>query len=474
MLAVIFSVTFCLCFYLQRICKIDYFLSFFAKILLGVSAVMGLVTVFAWGVDFPYLDSWADIYLYRAPLQFTSFMLSTGGHVIILPRLVLYLLGNLTAWNTIYFLAFQWLMSVLLALGVTWFLRKSTGSLSLSPLILLTIGLAVSPNTVNFYLDNRLQSHIMCFPLFFFAVFLFGRSKWWLRNLAAPAVCFLATFTSGWGILIWFAFAPAILISALQKRRFFSVIVWSGFAVISFLIFLNLFTSGYGKSEFITLRAVALGLIDFVLMVGVLFFNAPLNGGANLVNVGILIMTGCVLCGLQCFVIFRTIKNIGALAWLTNTIGITTIYCVFAGLMATIGRAEFYPFSGLGMRYVNVAIVFVAVLIAHCLVLARARSIDAEIMSLIKIGLVSIIIASYPVASFYAFKKASEFHRDAASAVRCVRSENPYEDFSCYERVYSDIDLPERQQSFVMAIDYMKKHHLSAFRYSKNINLQSI
>jgi len=474
---ILFTFVTCLFTLAQKIQKVSVSLLSFVRILVALSALSGILIILFCGVDLPYFDSWANIYFYRAPFNIRSLTLMNGGHVIIVPNLILFFLGKFTGWNVKCILFFQWLLLIGFACGISWLFdsnsfsppsksaKLSAGlSKEIALLSMLAVGFALSPIHANSFVDDRLLPHILSSTLFILALFFFNQNNGWASNFFAPFICVAMSFTTGWGILTWPAFFPAVLLKNIKHKRWFAIGWWLGCALATIWIFSKLFTTGYA-GNFVTGRAFGMGLLDFIFLVGTVVYPPLFIGKLYPVNTSFLFLVGFVLCALQVFVTVCAVKLFSFSEWIKSSVGISLIFCLLSGLTATIGRAEFYPFSSLGMRYVTLGVIFCSVLVVQLIQISSCDNDRKDMIKKIRIFLIAIFLANYPLALSYALKISEARHEDLSKAVKCLKSDRPFQDFSCYQSVYSGLDLPKRQQGFMKDIEFMKKNKISMFRY---------
>jgi len=74
------------------------------------------------------------------------------------------------------------------------------------------------------------------------------------------------------------------------------------------------------------------------------------------------------------------------------------------------------------------------------------------------------LISAYPISWAYAMKVTCWHSHASSAALSCLLSSKPFNDLSCYQNVYSDIDNPERQKRFKEIINFMRINQISAYR----------
>jgi hypothetical protein len=95
-------------------------------ILAATPALVPLVIILKFGVDFPYLDQWdphiAGLFIkaHQGQLSIFDFLAQHNEHRIVVPRLVFFVLGSLTHWNTIAEMIFGWLLACASSVGILW------------------------------------------------------------------------------------------------------------------------------------------------------------------------------------------------------------------------------------------------------------------------------------------------------------------------------------------------------------------
>jgi hypothetical protein len=305
----------------------------------------------------------------------------------------------------------------------------------------------------------------MHLPLFLLALFCVAWEGSKMVPLFGALLCCLATFTGAWGLATWLAFAPAVLINGVKLRDWKVLIIWLIAATISVALYAKLFDSGYEGASFITARGVLLGLLDCVFLIGSYIYPPIAVGKSYVFSSAVMFLVGFVLCLFQFFVTWRLIKLIGFLEWAKHPLGMALIYCVLSGLMTAIGRAEFYPFSSLTMRYTSISAMFIAVLVAQSIHVDSALALKKP-FGIPFTFLAALFLASTPICWAYAYDNAKRHHEVASKAVSCLRSADPFRDFACYKEVYSDTELPERQREFRKLVHFMKANKICVFRPS--------
>ncbi len=432
-------------------------LNLFITFLPFLNAFAGLLIIFFCAVDLPYLDSWDEIELYGTAFDWQKIGRSVGGHAGFFPRLMLFTIGNASAWNTKIFLLIQWLSTV----GSAFFIFKifqslvedHSKNLSQRTLLWLATSLALLPNNAYYYLDSRLIGHVLSSVLFLIALF-FSQKKGWQACLL-PIVCMISLLSSAWGVITWIVFIPAMILKFKIKTQRKFVLFFIICMGISFFLYAHFFATGYVSGSFLTLKAVFLGSLDFLILLGVFVYPYPFAVGWF----GLLAIPGLFLLLAQALVTREVIKKIGFLNWCAHPFGIALVFSILGGLLATIARAQHYPFESLSMKYNQMAVIFSAILLLQLLFLC-----NAHVYQKIKSALVSFFMASFVIGAIYLLHRGRTHYITAQKAVDCLKSDHPFKDYSCFKGVFSDLHLPENQNLFQKKISFLRDHKISLFR----------
>lgn len=420
-----------------------------AVVVINALTLLG-IALFKTG-NLPIMDAWDDIYLFGIPFSIDGIRNSTGGHVLVVSRVLTYLVGNFTHFNFRALIVLQWFTLLVISFEVARLFEMKKLNYEARALAWVAVGLVFSPVNANFCLDPRLLQHIMALAWALIAVDLFRSSRTITRHGITPLICALATLTSAWGLVTWPAFLWPVL-SEVRKKPLI-VLPWLVLSVLSIRLYAHWFQSGYGDAGFITPGAIALGVSDFFVLLGTYVYPAhyihPFYTVAMIGGIAVLTQFRLVADALRSNEFRKRLKDPAA---------IILSYSVLGALLATVSRAKFYPFASQDMRYNMLAVGF---FIALALQFAR------DTHPRFKRYFIAIAVSSFLIGYAHLIHSARHFHNIGSWAEACLKSPQPYADFTCYEQIFSDIRLPKREANFREIVEFMRKNHLALFAGDK-------
>ncbi|WP_157871836.1 hypothetical protein [Gloeothece verrucosa] len=332
--------------------------------------------VYRFGVNVPFYDDWALVYLFeqlhKGTTSFNDFFVQHNEHRIVFPKVIFAILAFASNWNIkleMYFSVFLSVINFYLIYKISEFSSRENKNFFHLFNILTCFLLFSWVQYENWLWGFQIAWFFIntCFILAVFFLTVPPNFSPFFKLTMAGLCCFIASFSSAHGLLSWLAVIPCVLaVEGNKKQKIIRLFIW----VTLFGLCCLIYSFGYHKPSYHP--SLFFALEHF--LIALEYFFSLLGASIIIVNY---VQTGILIALVFLFFNFYTLKKyrsqfaLDVTPWLS--IGWFTI--LFA-LLTTLGRSGFGVGQALSSRYTSISIL----LIISCLQIARLFIINTTFL----------------------------------------------------------------------------------------------
>ena len=320
------------------------------------------------GVNLPYWDQWeatAPLFekMTAGTLGWTDFFAQNNEHRILFPRLIFFVLGQLTYWNVRAELLVIWLLAVVCLFNIWQIARRSSWKNSAFWLLFSSSVLLFSPSSFENFLWGLQIGFLLPLACATACIWVATYVRHPLNFVFAMVLCSVCMFSIASGFSAWLLTTPLLLL-AQGRSKSHSCKKWWTIWVCTFFLELIAYFYGYEKpvhhpSLWWSFRHPVLASQYFLVFLGSPFTygtnSTPLNIGAV---TGALLVLILLICATYLWRKRRDLLS-DALPWL-----MLAMIAISTALLTMIGRGGFGAIQARSSRYVAFAVMLPIALLA--------------------------------------------------------------------------------------------------------------